>query len=292
MDDRQPVMGASAYRRGCPRALVALVLIASTVALAAVYRDALSFERLAAREAEFKSFERERPVATYSTAFFLYVVVTALSIPVATPLSILYGWLFGFWRALVLVSFASTTGATCSFLMSRYFLGSLIQQRHGGRVAAFNAALDAEGPFYLLTLRLVPYVPFFVVNLVMGLTRMRTRTFWWVSQLGMLPATAVYLWAASSLKSLNELQRDGVGGLVTPQLAIALTLLGLVPLMLRWLLRKWRRATVVAVLLLVALPLPHAPPTILGPRVDSNRANGTGPVRVVPSISIIAGESP
>jgi uncharacterized membrane protein YdjX (TVP38/TMEM64 family) len=108
-------------------------------------------------------------------------------------MTLLYGWFFKFVAALLVVSFASTTGTTLAFLLSRYLLRDAIQQKFGERLAGFNGALEREGAFYLFTLRLIPAVPFFVINVVMGLTPIRVWTFWWVSQLGMLPGTCVFV---------------------------------------------------------------------------------------------------
>lgn len=220
--------------RGLPLLLLAVAVVATYWR----WGDQLSLARLADREAELRGAIADNPLTSFVTAFVLYAVVTALALPVASGLSLAYGWLFGFWQSLLLVSFASTLGATGSFLLSRYVFGDAVQRRFGERLATFNAALDREGPWFLFTLRLIPYVPFFVINLVMGLTRMRVVTFWWVSQLGMLPGTCVYLFAASSVKSLAELQRDGLGSIVTPQLAVALSLLGILPLALRAVVRR------------------------------------------------------
>jgi uncharacterized membrane protein YdjX (TVP38/TMEM64 family) len=174
----------------------------------------------------------------------VYVAVTALALPAASGMSLVIGWLFGFAQGTILVSFASTCGATCSFLISRYLLGERLQARYAERLVAFNAALEREGAFYLFSLRLIPFAPFFVVNLVMGLTRMRTHTFWWVSQLGMLPGTCVYLWAGSSFGSLAAIAEQGWRGLVTPQLAIAFVTLGLFPLIARRVVQYVRRKRV------------------------------------------------
>ena len=121
-------------------------------------------------------------------------------------MSVAYGWLFGFWRALVLVN-SATAGATIAFLLSRYLLGQWIQARYGQRLMAINMAIDREGAFYLFTLRLIPQVPFFVLNAVMGLTRIRVWTFWWVSQLGMLPATIVFVLAGAEVAAATDDRR-------------------------------------------------------------------------------------
>lgn len=211
-----------------------LTIVAVIVTVLVLFRDELSLKALARYESDWRTYYREYPITALAIAFTAYVVVTGLSLPAATPMSIIYGKLFGFWPALVLVSFASTSGATVAFLLSRYLLGATIQARFGERLASFNAALAREGPFYLFTLRLIPQVPFFVTNVVMGLTPIRTRTFWWVSQLGMLPGTCVFIFAGASAPSLAEIDRLGIRSLLSPQLIVALTLLGVLPLAIRW----------------------------------------------------------
>ena len=178
----------------------------------------------------------------YAVAFLVYVAVTGLSLPGAIVLTLTCGWLFGFWRGLVLVSFASTTGATVAFLMSRFLLRDSIQRRFGDRLATFNQALEREGAFYLFMLRLIPAVPFFVINVVMGLTPIRSRTYWWVSQIGMLPGTAVYVYTGASVPNLATLAEKGFQGILSPQLLMAFALLGLVPLVLKKVVQRFRPA--------------------------------------------------
>lgn len=197
------------------------------------YGDALDLNELAAQESTLRSYQEAHPVLVYGLAFLVYVAVTGLSLPGAAALSLVYGWYFGWQRGLVLVSFASTSGASLAFLLSRYLFRDAIQNKFGDRLADFNKKLSNEGPFYLFTLRLIPLVPFFVINLVMGLTPIRTMTFWWVSQLGMLPGTAVYLYAGSSVPSLSVLAETGVAGIVSPKLVIAFAVLGLFPLVIK-----------------------------------------------------------
>jgi uncharacterized membrane protein YdjX (TVP38/TMEM64 family) len=205
------------------------------------FGDRLTLEEMARHEQQLRSWQRERPAAAYGLAFLVYVAVTALMIPGAAPLSLLFAWLFGFLPALLLVSFASTSGATIAFLLSRGLFRQPLRRRFGRRLRHFNRALRREGPFFLLTLRLIPAVPFFVINTVMGLTPMRVWTFWWVSQLGMLPGTAVYVYAGSRLPTLGELAEDGVGAVFTPQLLLAFALLATFPLLIRWALHRYRQ---------------------------------------------------
>ena len=160
--------------------------------------------------------------------------------PGATGLSLACGWFFGFWQGVLFVSFASTTGATLAFLLSRYLFRDAILNRFGDRLAGFNAALEREGAFYLFTLRLIPAVPFFVINVVMGLTPMRVRTYWWVSQVGMFPGTCVYVYAGSQVPSLKKLADDGIRGILTPQMIGAFILLGLFPIVVKKIMGKLR----------------------------------------------------
>ena len=226
----------SAWRKY--RKLVILIIVAGIAAgLAWQFGDYLKLDYLATQESQLREFQQQYPVLVFGAAFLIYVTVTGLSLPGAAPLTLLYGWYFGFAPTLVLVSFASTAGATISFLTSRYLLRASIEQKFGGRLQTFNKHLESEGAFYLFTLRLIPVVPFFVINLVMGLTPLSTRTYWWVSQLGMLPGTAVYVYAGSSVPNLGQLAEQGAAAVLSPQqlfqLFIAFALLGVFPLLVK-----------------------------------------------------------
>jgi uncharacterized membrane protein YdjX (TVP38/TMEM64 family) len=213
-------------------AVLCLVAIGFTL-IYYFFGDQLSLLGLAAKEQQIREFGQEHPVATDTIAFAIYVAVTGLSLPGAAAMTLVIGWYFGFSRGLVLVSFASTTGATLAFLLSRYLFRDSIERRFGNRLQVFNEALQREGAFYLFTLRLIPAVPFFVINVVMGLTKMHTRTFWWVSQLGMLAGTCVFVYAGSAVPNLQTLADRGVGGILTPQLIAAFVVLGVFPLLVK-----------------------------------------------------------
>ena len=224
--------------------LLALALIALIAGLLLwQYGDLLSLENLASRESQLRAFQAENPILIYGIAFAVYVIVTGLSLPGAAALTLVFGWYFGFVRGVTLVSFASTMGATLAFLMTRYLLRDSIQSKFGDRLQTFNHHLEREGAFYLFTLRLIPAVPFFVINLVMGLTPLKARTFWWVSQLGMLPGTAVYVFAGSRVPNLNVLAEAGASAVFSPsqllQLFIAFALLGLFPLVIKLVLKHF-----------------------------------------------------
>ncbi|MFO0427458.1 MAG: TVP38/TMEM64 family protein [Planctomyces sp.] len=204
------------------------------------FSDRLNLQYLAAQEAQLRVWQQDSPALVYGAAFLIYVAVTGLSLPGAAVLTLTCGWFFGFWRGLLLVSFASTAGATTAFLVSRFLLRDSIQQRFGERMETFNQSLEREGAFYLFMLRLIPAVPFFVINLVMGLTPVRTRTYWWVSQLGMLPGTAVYIYAGSSVPNLTTLTEKGATGVLSPRLLLAFAMLGIVPLVLKKMVERFR----------------------------------------------------
>jgi uncharacterized membrane protein YdjX (TVP38/TMEM64 family) len=220
----------------------AIVVIAAIVTFL-LMRKYFSLEYLSQVMSSLKTYYDAHPLIVYSLAFVIYVVVTGLSIPGATVLSLVYAWFFGFTRGLILISFASTAGATVAFLLSRYLFRDWIQSRFGARLKAFNEALEQDGAVYLFTLRLVPAVPFFVINAVMGLTRLRAWTFWWVSQLGMLAGTAVYVYAGSIIPDLQTIEKEGVNAIFTTsqltQITIAFVLLGLFPLVVKKLARRF-----------------------------------------------------
>ena len=156
---------------------------------------------------------------------FLYVLVTALSLPVATFLTLVGGALFGFTTGLIIVSFASTIGATLAFLMARFLAQNYVQKNFKNQLSKINKKFKSEGSFYLFALRLVPVFPFFIINVVMGLMTIKTWTFYWVSQLGMLPGTIVYVYAGTQLAQIETFS-----DITSPSMLIAFALLGLFPL--------------------------------------------------------------
>jgi len=183
-----------------------------------------SLAYLKEQQSAFDGLYADKPAIVLGAFFILYIAVTALSLPGAAIMTLAAGALFGFWIALVLVSFASSIGATLAFLASRFLFHDTVQERFGERLKKINQGIEKEGAFYLFTLRLVPAFPFFVINLVMGLTPLKTRTFYWVSQIGMLAGTAVYVNAGTQLGQIESL-----GGLLSPQLLGAFVLLGFFP---------------------------------------------------------------
>ncbi len=163
----------------------------------------MQFETLQQRIGDLREWYGSNPLLAGLIYFAGYVVVTALSLPGAAVMTLAGGALFGFWYALLLVSFASSIGATLAFLVSRVLLRDWVQKRFGRHLGAVNAGFEKDGAFYLFSLRLVPLFPFFLINLLMGLLPIRSWPFYWVSQLGMLPGTAVYINAGTQLGQLD-----------------------------------------------------------------------------------------
>jgi len=207
------------------KAVLALVLIG---AIAAYFifdlGQYLSLENFKASQADIVAAKDANP-ALYIVGFFLlYVAVTGLSIPGAAIMTLVAGALFGVVVGTLIVSFASTMGATLAFLSSRYLLRDWVQGKFGERLRAVDDGLEKDGAFYLFTLRLIPVFPFFVINLLMGLTRIKTGTFFWVSQIGMLPATIVFVNAGTQISRI-----DSTAGLLSPTLIASFVALALFP---------------------------------------------------------------
>nr|WP_320726620.1 TVP38/TMEM64 family protein [Enterobacter sp. 118C5] len=196
--------------------------------------DTLSLAGVKTHQQALLSYVDRAPLRSALIFFALYVAVSALSIPGAAALTLLGGVLFTLWEGTVLVSFASTLGATLAMLASRYLLRDWVQRRFARQMATVNAGMARDGAGYLFALRLMPLFPFFLVNLLMGLTRITVRRYWWVSQLAMLPATVIFLNAGRELGKVTSL-RD----ILSPGVVFAFTLLGLLPLVTRRLFSRY-----------------------------------------------------
>jgi pyruvate/2-oxoglutarate dehydrogenase complex dihydrolipoamide dehydrogenase (E3) component/uncharacterized membrane protein YdjX (TVP38/TMEM64 family) len=222
-----------------------LLLAAIAVALLLAWRfgllEALTLANLKARQAEFQALYGSRPVPVLAGFFLLYVAVTGLSLPGAAILTLAAGALFGLLTGTILVSLASTIGATLAFLAARYLLRDTVERRFGTRLSAIDRGIETDGAFYLFTLRLVPVFPFFLVNLLMGLTAMKPLTFALVSQAGMLLGTIVYVNAGTELAKI-----DSLSGIVSPGLLLSFAALGLFPWVAKWLVGIARRRRVQA----------------------------------------------
>ena len=208
--------------------LVALLAVLVVMFFAFGLQRYLSLSAIKDQQAALEAWRAAKPVVAALIFFGIYVAMTALSLPGAAVLTLVGGALFGLGWGTLIVSFASAIGATCAFLASRWLLRDWVQQRFAERLAKVNQGMEKDGAFYLFTLRLVPVVPFFIINLAMGLTPIRVLTFYWVSQLGMLAGTLVYVNAGTQLAQVESLS-----GVLSPGLLASLVLLGIFPLVAR-----------------------------------------------------------
>lgn len=184
----------------------------------------LTFDALSRNKTALNAWVEQGPLRAAFIFFAVYVISTALSVPGAVILTLAAGALFGVVWGTVIVSFASSLGATLAFLASRYVARDWVQRRFAVQLTAINQGIADEGAFYLFSMRLVPYIPFFAINLAMGLSTISTRTFYWVSQVGMLAGTVVYVNAGTQLGQLQS-----GADILSWRLAAAFILLGLFP---------------------------------------------------------------
>lgn len=206
-------------------ALVALLLAAFAAAWILDLGQYLTLESIRAQQDAIKNYQVAHPAIVIGGFFIAYVAVAALSLPGAAVMTLLGGALFGFWQGLIAVSFASTIGATLAFLLARFLLKDWIQGRYQKQLSTLNEGFGKEGAFYLFALRLIPVFPFFLVNILTGVMPIKTRHFYGASQLGMLPGTAVYVYAGTELGKIQSLS-----DIASPSLVAAFVVLGLFPL--------------------------------------------------------------
>ncbi|MEQ8495028.1 MAG: FAD-dependent oxidoreductase, partial [Gammaproteobacteria bacterium] len=222
---------------------LAAIVVVGILLIALVFEPTryLSLDYLKSRQAALVAEVNAAPLAAAAIGFAIYALVTALSIPGAAVLTLAAGAVFGLFWGTLLVSFASSIGATLAFLLARYLLRGLVQARFGHRLASVNRGVRNDGPIYLLTLRLIPVIPFFLINLLMALTPISTRQFYLYSQLGMLPATVVFVNAGTQLATI-----DSLGDIASFDVLLALGLLALLPLLARLIAAIARRRRFVA----------------------------------------------
>ena len=217
--------------------LISLISIYFTLDLGSY----LSFKNLKSGLGQIETWHIDSPVLTGLIFFSFYVAVAALSLPGAAVMTLAAGALFGLLWGTIIVSFASSIGATFAFLVSRYLFRDVIQSRFEDRLRTINNGMAKDGKFYLFTLRLVPLFPFFIVNLLMGLTPIRTVSYYWVSQIGMLAGTLVYVNAGTHLAKIS-----GLDSIISPGMLVSFTLLGVFPLFAKWFLHYLQRRRVYA----------------------------------------------
>jgi uncharacterized membrane protein YdjX (TVP38/TMEM64 family) len=188
----------------------------------------LTLDQLKAQQASLESYRADNPILVALLYMLTYIVVTALSLPGAALMTLTGGAVFGVFWGTIFANISATIGATCAFLIARFVLGNWVQEKFGDRIEPINKGIEQDGGFYLFSLRLVPVFPFFIINVVMGLTKIKTLTFFWVSQIGMLAGAAVYANAGTQLAKI-----DSLSGIASPGLLISFALLGVFPIIAR-----------------------------------------------------------
>ena len=204
--------------------VLALLLLGIIVAYPYV-KEYTSLEFIKSKQADFATYYEANRFLVLVSYFLLYVVVTALSLPGAAVMTLLAGALFGLAIGVLLVSFASAIGATLAFLVARFLFGKTLQEKYGDKLQKINEGVEREGAFYLFTMRLIPAFPFFLINLLMALTKIPTLTFYWVSQAGMFAGTCVFIYAGTELAKINAIK-----DILSPTLIAAFIAIGLLPL--------------------------------------------------------------
>lgn len=215
-----------------------VVVIIGLVAAFKIFNlgEYLSLSYIKESQMKFQLLYSEHKVSVIGGFMVIYILVTSLSLPGAAVMTLAAGALFGLLTGTIIVSFASTIGATIACFVARFILRDWIQGKFGDKLKTVNEGIEKEGAFYLLTLRLIPIFPFWLINLVMGLTKMPLKTFFWVSQIGMFPGTVVYVNAGKELGKIESLS-----GILSPTLIFSFVLLGLFPLITKKLLGFYKK---------------------------------------------------
>jgi uncharacterized membrane protein YdjX (TVP38/TMEM64 family) len=224
-----------------PAIINKIIIVLAIVLLILLFRllhldDYLTLAYLKESREQLALLYAERTGLVIAVYMLIYIVATALSLPGAVILTLAGGALFGLVTGTIVISFASTIGATLACMVSRFLLRDWVQKRFGDKLQRINEGMEREGGFYLFTLRLIPVFPFFVINLAMGLTRIKLSTYYLISQLGMLPATLVYVNAGKELGQLNSL-----AGILSPGLIFSFVLLGLFPLTVKKIMARLKK---------------------------------------------------
>jgi len=218
------------------RIIILVVIVGLVVAVKALNLDQyLTLSYLKGSLDKFKTLYENHRFMVIAGYFVVYVLTTSLSLPGASPLGMAGGALFGFWTATIVVSFASTIGATLSCSISRFLLRDWIQNKFGDKIAKVNEGIKKEGAFYLFSLRLIPLFPFWMINLAMGLSKISLAKFYWVSQIGMLPGTMVFVNAGKELAKI-----ESVKGIFSPSLIISFAFIGIFPITVKKLVSLFR----------------------------------------------------
>jgi uncharacterized membrane protein YdjX (TVP38/TMEM64 family) len=217
-----------------------IIILAVVIAVIAAFRvfhlaDYFTLAYIKESQKKFELLYGEHRLTVIAVYMFIYILVTSLSLPGAVVMTLAGGALFGLLTGTVVISFASTIGATLACAVSRFILRDWVQGKFGDKLKTVNEGVEREGAFYLFTLRLIPVFPFWLINLVFGLTKMPLKTFYWVSQIGMLPGTLVFVNAGRELAKI-----DSLSGILSPGLIISFVLLGLFPITAKKLIAFYR----------------------------------------------------
>lgn len=213
-------------KKNTKKIIIALVVIALIIAAKGFHLgEYLTLAYVKESQKNFTILYEEHRVSVISIYIAIYLLITSLSLPGAAVLGLLAGSLFGLLTGTIVVSFASTTGATLACAVSRFILRDWVQKKFSGRLKTVNEGVEKEGAFYLFTLRLIPVFPFWLINMIMGLTKMPLKTFYWVSQIGMLPGTIIFVNAGKEIAKI-----DSLSGILSPGLIGSFVLLGLFPI--------------------------------------------------------------
>jgi uncharacterized membrane protein YdjX (TVP38/TMEM64 family) len=215
-----------------------LLFIAFLVGLFLAFRRYLPLDWLVEHEQELRSAIRSQAVAAWLIGFVIYIGLSL--VPVTSGKSMVFGWLFGFWQAVLMVDCALTAAALMTFCFSRLAIRDVVQSRFRPHLERLNRGLERDGAFYLLLLRMM-HAPYTFINYACGATNIRPRTFWWTTQLGLLPGTFVFVFAGTRLPTLRELTRQGPLRLLDPWLLGSLALTALFPILVRWVIAQWRK---------------------------------------------------
>ena len=230
-------MSALHNTSGSKRKLTVLIIISLLlVALAWYVNNSVSLETLAMQEDRFRSAIALNPWQSFLIGFVVYTGIAL--VPGTGGKAIVYGWLFGFWQALIIATVGLTIAAMAIFTLSRYLFQAAIERRYSSFVTLMNANIEKEGAFYLLTLRMI-HAPFSIVNPVSGASRVPSWTFFWTTAVGLLPANAIWVYVGLSLPSLRELATEGAGAFIDTPLIVALVGCGAFPIVTRWLLGRF-----------------------------------------------------
>ena len=196
----------------------------------------LTLDNIRVKQEVLLNYYDQNKLLVHFTFLFIYIITATFSLPVALALTLIGGALFGFVYGLILVSFGSSIGATFAFLIARFIGHDIIKQKYNAHLSKFYTGFEKEGAFYLFALRMVPLFPFFIINIITALMPIKTWTFYWVSQLGMLPATALYIFAGTQLSEIKSLS-----GIMSPKLMLTFILIGLFPILIKKLIRLTKR---------------------------------------------------